>query len=72
MIKRKVKKWYVLLDKRENSVKISSTKQYLADIIGVHVRTINRNMDEKGVYNTERFTLWSNIPERRCKRGWAL
>jgi hypothetical protein len=72
MRRTKAKKWYVLLDKRNNTIKISSTKQYLADIIGVHVRTINRNMDKNGIYNNDYFTLWSDVPENRCVRGWAL
>jgi len=69
---KKKKTYYVLMDKRHNTVKISTTKQYAADKMGINVRTINRNMNKDGTYENDDFILWSRIAIVKCIKGFAL
>lgn len=68
----KKKTYYVLFDKRRKSIKISTTKQYAADEMGINVRTINRNMSKSGIYENKEHILWIKIPITKCIKGFAL
>ena len=71
-VKKRVKTYYILLEKDENRVYIATTKSCLIDKMNVSVDTVRRNMSKEGVYNNDLFTLWSNVPIKYKRTGFAL
>ena len=70
--KKRAKTHYVCLMKASNEVIISTTKQHIADILGINVVTINRHLDSNGVYSTDEWCFWANIPMHYSDVGYAL
>ena len=71
-MKTNTKLYYVGLNKKTNSVIISTSKLEIASYIGISVITINRHMIKTSVYDTEKYTVWKNVPIIKIKRGFAL
>lgn len=69
--KAKKKGYYVLHDLRDNKFYISTSKKYLADIIGISVDTLRRHTKDDicvGKY----YVLCSNVTINTIKRGFGI
>jgi hypothetical protein len=62
--------YYILLIKETNTIILSQSKQHIANKLGICVRTINRNIDTNGVYDTKEYTIWVNVPLLGINRGF--
>ena len=64
MMKRvnKKRKYYVLMEKSCKKARIFTTKQGVADAIGVNRATIGRWMEKTTVYENEGYIIWCDVP----------
>ena len=60
--KKKKQHPYVCWIKETNKVIISTTKIFIANELGIHTRTISRNMERTDIYETNDFIIWRNVP----------
>lgn len=70
--RKKKKTYYVLMDKRHNTVGIYTTKAGAVSDMNVHVSTVNRNISKSGTYENDDFILWSRIAIVKCIKGFAI
>jgi hypothetical protein len=63
---------YALLLKEENKLIIATTKTFIANRLGISTVTINRNINSKGIYETEEFIVWTKVYINTAKKGFAL
>ena len=71
--KNQKKTYYLCLVKATNNMIVSATKTFIARRLGIHVRTISRNMEKTDIYDTPEYTIWSNVPVHRAKpRGKSV
>lgn len=70
--RKKKKTYYVLMDKRHNTVGIYTTKAGAVSDMNVHVSTVNRNRSKSGTYENDEYILWSRIAIVKCIKGFAL
>ena len=70
--RKSTKKYYISLRKGDNSIVIATSKQEMANHLGLSVRIINRRMKRLSIYDEESFTIWSGVPITRIERGFAV
>lgn len=71
-MKTKKKTYYVLYLKRDDSVYISTTKQYIADILGVHLITVSRHLENSNKWIHSDFIVWKRVNIHTAKTGFAI
>ena len=64
--------YYICLIKESNKVYISSTKTFLASLLGICTRTITRHLSVSPIFETNKYTIWDNniihIAQKRKKK----
>lgn len=66
---KKYKKCHILIYKGESGREvISMTKQVIANTLGISVKTINRHLNNKGVYECEEWYIRCNVDIIPCDR----
>ena len=60
--KKRIKAPYVCWIKATNRMMMSTTKVYIANELGINVRTISRNMKSSDTYDTPEYTIWRDVP----------
>lgn len=71
-MKTKKKTYYILYLKSNNNIYISTTKQYIADILGVHLITVSRHLEKNNKWIHSDFIVWKGINIHTAKTGFAI
>lgn len=62
------KLYYHVLVRKDCTPVISSTKQYIADILGVSMMTMNRHLQRGNEWISEEFSVYINVPLYRVNK----
>ncbi len=60
------------MNKRTKSIGIYTTKTGAVDYMNVSMSTVDRHMDNNGMYENANYILWSEVAIVKCIKGFAL